>query len=117
MPIEVELPDGTIAEFPDGTSAGTMEMALAKYRAPKAVPQAMERSSSTKGMSVGDKLAAGFGASFVDAGRGIKQAATLNAKRISGALEGLHSAVGTSGLTRQIPQVIDSYLSDSLQGQ
>jgi hypothetical protein len=36
MPIEVELPDGTIAEFPDGTSAGTMEMALAKYRAPKA---------------------------------------------------------------------------------
>lgn len=36
MPIEVELPDGTIAEFPDGTSNATMEMALAKYRAPKA---------------------------------------------------------------------------------
>lgn len=36
MPIEVELPDGSIAEFPDGTSNATMEMALAKYRAPKA---------------------------------------------------------------------------------
>jgi hypothetical protein len=34
MPIEVELPDGTIAEFPDGTSNATMEMALAKFRAP-----------------------------------------------------------------------------------
>jgi hypothetical protein len=34
MPLEVELPDGTIAEFPDGTSNATMEMALAKYRAP-----------------------------------------------------------------------------------
>lgn len=32
MPIEVELPDGNIVEFPDGTSPGTMEMALAKYR-------------------------------------------------------------------------------------
>ncbi len=32
MPIEVELPDGNIVEFPDGTSSGTMEMALAKYR-------------------------------------------------------------------------------------
>lgn len=33
MPIEVELPDGTIAEFPDGTSNATMEMALSRYRA------------------------------------------------------------------------------------
>lgn len=32
MAIEVELPDGTIAEFPEGTSNATMEMALAKYR-------------------------------------------------------------------------------------
>lgn len=35
MPIEVELPDGTIAEFPDNTSPATMEMALAKYRSPQ----------------------------------------------------------------------------------
>ncbi|MFD0738225.1 hypothetical protein ACFQZQ_02835 [Lysobacter koreensis] len=32
MPIEVELPDGTIVEFPEGTKPKTMEMALAKYR-------------------------------------------------------------------------------------
>jgi len=36
MTIEVELPDGTIAEFPDGTSPQTMEMALARYREPAA---------------------------------------------------------------------------------
>jgi hypothetical protein len=32
MTIEVELPDGSIVEFPDDTSSATMEMALAKYR-------------------------------------------------------------------------------------
>ena len=31
MPIEVELPDGSIAEFPDGTDNATMEMALSQY--------------------------------------------------------------------------------------
>lgn len=46
MPIEVELPDGTIAEFPDGTSTATMEMALAKYRAPKARPSFTDVRSS-----------------------------------------------------------------------
>jgi hypothetical protein len=35
MPIEVELPDGSIAEFPDGTDNATMEKALARYAAPK----------------------------------------------------------------------------------
>lgn len=34
MAIEVELPDGTIAEFPDGTDNATMERALASYRRP-----------------------------------------------------------------------------------
>lgn len=33
--IEVELPDGNIAEFPDGTPAEVMQTALAKYRDPK----------------------------------------------------------------------------------
>ncbi len=33
MPIEVELPDGNIAEFPDGTDNATMERALAQYAA------------------------------------------------------------------------------------
>lgn len=33
MPIEVELPDGNIVEFPDGTDNATMERALAQYSA------------------------------------------------------------------------------------
>lgn len=33
MPIEVELPDGNIVEFPDGTDNATMERALSSYRA------------------------------------------------------------------------------------
>jgi hypothetical protein len=33
--IEVELPDGTIVEFPEGTSPEVMKKALAKYRAAK----------------------------------------------------------------------------------
>ncbi len=35
MAIEVELPDGTIAEFPDGTDNATMERALSAYRTPQ----------------------------------------------------------------------------------
>lgn len=38
MTIEVELPDGSVVEFPDGTSQKTMEMALARYRQPAARP-------------------------------------------------------------------------------
>lgn len=38
MPIEVELPDGNVVEFPDGTDNATMERALSQYRtvAPRA---------------------------------------------------------------------------------
>ncbi|WP_202911071.1 hypothetical protein [Stenotrophomonas maltophilia] len=32
MPIEVELPDGNVVEFPDGTDNATMERALSQYR-------------------------------------------------------------------------------------
>lgn len=38
MAIEVELPDGTIAEFPDGTDNATMERALAQYVSKAAAP-------------------------------------------------------------------------------
>jgi hypothetical protein len=33
MAIEVELPDGSVVEFPDGTDRATMERALAQYKA------------------------------------------------------------------------------------
>lgn len=35
MPIEVELPDGSIAEFPDGTPDNVMKNALSKFAQPK----------------------------------------------------------------------------------
>lgn len=38
MPIEVELPDGNIVEFPDGTDNATMERALSQYAAKPARP-------------------------------------------------------------------------------
>lgn len=40
MGIEVELPDGSIVEFPDGTDNATMERALSQYHAPSAAPAA-----------------------------------------------------------------------------
>lgn len=44
MPIEVELPDGSIAEFPDGTDSATMERALASYsQAPARDPSSSSR--------------------------------------------------------------------------
>lgn len=38
--IEVELPDGTIVEFPEGTSTDVMERALASYASPQTNPEA-----------------------------------------------------------------------------
>lgn len=35
MAIEVELPDGSVVEFPEGTDNATMERALAQYASPK----------------------------------------------------------------------------------
>lgn len=40
MAIEVELPDGTVVEFPDGTDNATMERALAQYKQPTALGEA-----------------------------------------------------------------------------
>lgn len=40
MAIEVELPDGSVVEFPDGTDNATMERALAQYAKKPAAPAA-----------------------------------------------------------------------------
>lgn len=53
MAIEVELPDGTIAEFPDGTDNATMEFALASYRRPSS--SRPDFSNVQSGYSVGGK--------------------------------------------------------------
>lgn len=84
MPIEVELPDGRIVEFPDGTDRAVMERALSQF-AQAQVPQesyadkqarALEkygRSDPTEGMSGLQKGLAGFGGSFVNSARGVGQ--------------------------------------------
>lgn len=62
--IEVELPDGTIAEFPEGTSPAAMESALAKYKAsPQALPKQGEQYSPVgdKWADVPENMAAGAG--------------------------------------------------------
>lgn len=54
MAIEVELPDGTIVEFPDNTPSNVMEGALKQYKAkPKASPQDLQARAAQ-----GDKGAA-----------------------------------------------------------
>lgn len=45
--IEVELPDGTVVEFPEGTDTATMERALASFAKPKADFSGVSGQSST----------------------------------------------------------------------
>jgi hypothetical protein len=67
--IEVELPDGTIAEFPDGTDDTTIARALAPYR--KRKPE--QPYSSVEGESAVDLALAGAGKSLNDTGMGVAQ--------------------------------------------
>jgi hypothetical protein len=48
MPIEVELPDGNIVEFPDGTDNATMERALAQYAASPKRPDFRNSTASSQ---------------------------------------------------------------------
>lgn len=78
MAIEVELPDGTVVEFPDGTPPAVMEKALASYRAPEQRVSAdaefarLQR-ENVEGMSGYERFMAGLGKSVADTGRGIGQ--------------------------------------------
>lgn len=72
--IEVELPDGTIAEFPDGTSNEVIKGALQKrFGSPKAdqrdsvlgkVDAAMRGAADTLSLGFADEIAAGLGTGF-----------------------------------------------------
>ena len=91
MAIEVELPDGSIAEFPDGTPPEVMKAAIQKRFKPQAGKSAAEmtpeelnaNNARLTGTPVnldpaansgfGQNLAAGFGKAFVDTGEGLKQ--------------------------------------------
>lgn len=69
MPIEVELPDGTIAEFPDGTSSETIKGALAKRFKPPA-PERPKRGVVASALEgAGQGLSFGFSDEIEGAGR------------------------------------------------
>jgi hypothetical protein len=77
MTIEVELPDGSIAEFPDGTSREVMKGAISRRFGPK--PKTMEEltpgisTNPTDGTTGTQRFAAGAGKSLRDTGLGVTQ--------------------------------------------
>lgn len=116
MAIEVELPDGNIVEFPDGTDNATMERALAQYSA-KPRQQTTERIDPTTGMSTMDRLRAGFGKSVADTARGLKQAGTESLARGAQAIAGTADAVGLDSLSSDIARNVGAPLQRSLVSQ
>jgi hypothetical protein len=70
--IEVELPDGSIAEFPDGTDKAIIKSALQK-RFAKSEPTTYDPTSA---MSGGQRFVAGYGKVGSDLARGAKQILT-----------------------------------------
>lgn len=82
-----------------------------------AQPQEPERFDPTEGMGALDKAAAGFGRSFAEAGRGIKQAATESGLRSARNLVvGLNRA-GFPEAARKIAQSAGIPLQESLEDQ
>lgn len=61
--IEVEMPDGTIAEFPDGTSQDVMRSALQKrFGAPQALPPSPEQPSEPTAWDTAKDIGGAFAA-------------------------------------------------------
>lgn len=87
MPIEVELPDGSIAEFPDGMADADIEAVIQQqFPAPSpaaapAAPAAPPAPRATDGMSGLDKFRAGIGSGLLNAGEGFLQATIDQASR------------------------------------
>lgn len=69
------LPDGRVAEFPDGTPPDVVERTLRGLTAPApaAPPAVIEQVSPTEGMSAAELALAGIGQGLTDAARGIGQ--------------------------------------------
>ncbi len=80
MPIEIELPDGSIAEFPDGMADADIEAVIQKQfpspspAAARAAPAAQPAPRATDDMSGLDRFRAGIGKGLVDSADGIAQA-------------------------------------------
>lgn len=82
MPIEIELPDGSIAEFPDGMGDAEIERVLAQqFQGAKpdfsnvvggVNSTAADPNNPTTGMSRGERFAVGATRSLVESGRSIR---------------------------------------------
>jgi hypothetical protein len=67
--IEAELPDGTVLEFPEGTSQEVIQKVVRRRLGAKPEPSY----DPTEGMSTAQKFLAGTGKAFVDVARGVRQ--------------------------------------------
>lgn len=98
MPIEIELPDGSIAEFPDGMADAEIERVLSQQFGGQSRPDFSNVQSSVTseaaapsavdGMSGAERFAAGIGRSIVETGRGIRQAVPAAVMGVGRALAG-----------------------------
>lgn len=77
MPIEIELPDGSIAEFPDGMPDTEIEAAIQRQfpRQQPAQPVQDKPVRATDNMGGLERFRAGIGKGLMDVGDGIAQAA------------------------------------------
>lgn len=83
--MEIELPDGTVLEAPDGADASAVAKKYLKNQRTAALkksnpgeydsssPEWQDKYGPTAGMSTADKFFAGVGKGVVDTGRGIRQ--------------------------------------------
>lgn len=96
MPIEVELPDGSVVSFPDGTPNAVMEGALkahhqSTWKPQQRSPQDLQRSALeyrdrnpvTNDASNMQNFVAGMGKSLVDTGQGIQQLYSAVADKVA----------------------------------
>lgn len=105
MPIEVELPDGNVVEFPDGTDNATMERALAQYSRPVTTMPAVQAQvpRATDNMSGLERFGAGVGKSLVDTGLGFAQATVDQASRVAAIGDFVaNSGIGNEGFRQGV---------------
>lgn len=112
MAIEVELPDGTVVEFPDGTDQATMERALAQYAQQPPPQQARPPQEAppdpTEGMGGWDRHRAGWGRSLVDTYQAAKQFVIDGAGTQQQFLGNIANALGADAAARHFYRNADA---------
>ncbi|WP_313642323.1 hypothetical protein [Stenotrophomonas sp.] len=105
MPIEIELPDGTIAEFPDGMPDAEIEAVIQKQFPAPAAAQPEPAYRATDAMSGLDRFRAGIGKGLTDAGEGIAQAVVDQASRPIPALADIFANINPE-IASQVEQTL-----------